>query len=81
MSGIEPLAVVVAQLAERSLLTPEIRGSNHVIGNELLQTYICQLLSRKDEIKKKRQGMAQFKKRKVELNPLNLFGQVIFLMP
>ena len=28
-------AVVVTQLVERSLLTPEVRGSNPVIGNNL----------------------------------------------
>ena len=35
-------AVVVAQLAERSLPTPEIRGSNPAFGKILLTVY-CQL--------------------------------------
>ena len=33
--------VVVAQLADRSLLTPEVRGSNPVIGKILYKTRIC----------------------------------------
>ena len=45
--------VIVAQLAERLLPTPEIRGSNSDIGNELFRMYLCQLLSRKDENKEK----------------------------
>ena len=45
-------AVVVVQLAERSLPTPEIRGSNPDIGN-ISNVLICQLLSRKDENKEK----------------------------
>ena len=47
--------VVVAQLAER---TPEIRGLNPDIGNISNVKFICQLLSRKDENKKKRPGKA-----------------------
>ena len=39
-----PWAVSVAQLAERSLPIPEVRGSNSVIGEALLRTFIyCQL--------------------------------------
>ena len=41
--------VVVAQLVERSLLTPEIRGSNPKIGKVLSTTT---KLNRKDENKK-----------------------------
>ena len=52
----------MAQLAERSLLTPEIRGSNPDIGNELFGTYICQLLSRKDENIDKVAGNGPIKK-------------------
>ena len=33
-------AVVVAQLAEQSLPTPEIRGSNPNIGNEVFGMYL-----------------------------------------
>ena len=40
-------AVVVAKLVERSLPTPEVRGSNPVIG----EIVYCQL-NRKDENKK-----------------------------
>ena len=56
-------AVVVAQLAERSLPTPEIRGSNPDIGN-ISNIFICQLLSRKDENKEKEAGNGPFKKKK-----------------
>ena len=56
-------AVAVAQWAKQSLPTPEIPGSNPDIGIELFRTYICQLLSRKDENKeKKRPVMAQLNK-------------------
>ena len=55
-------AVVVAQLAERSLLTPEIHSSNPNIGNENFQTYICQLLSREDKNKEKEAGNGPLKK-------------------
>ena len=55
-------AVVVAQLAERSLPTPEIRGSNPDIGN-ISNIFICQLLSRKDENKEKEAGNGPFKKK------------------
>ena len=36
-------AVVVAQLVERSLPTPEVRGLNPVIGKLLYRTFICLL--------------------------------------
>ena len=36
-------AVVVAQLVERLLLTPEVRDSNPVIGKLLYWTFICLL--------------------------------------
>ena len=56
-------AVVVAQLAERSVPTPEIRGSNPDTGN-ISNVFICQLLSRNDENKeKKRPGKAHFFKK------------------
>ena len=53
--------MVVAQLAERSLPTPEIRGSNPDIGN-ISNIFICQLLSRKDENKEKEAGNGPLKK-------------------
>ena len=54
-------AVVVAQLAERSHLTPEIRASIPDISN-ILNLFICQLLSRKDENKEKEAENGTFKK-------------------
>ena len=36
-------AVVVAQLVEQLLPTPEVRGSNPVIGKLLYPTFICLL--------------------------------------
>ena len=47
---IEPREVVVAQLVERSLPTPEVRGSNPVIG----KIYMYNQLYGKDENKEKR---------------------------
>ena len=58
------MAVVVAQLVELLLLTPEVRGLNPVIGKLLNRTFIC-LLSTvylKDENKKRGRGMAHLKK-------------------
>ena len=60
-------AVVVAQLVERSLPTPEIRGSNPVIGKLLYQTFNC--LStvsciEKTKLKKKEAGNGPFLKEK-----------------
>ena len=37
------MAVVVAQLVERLLLIPEVRGSNPVIGKNLFILNICLL--------------------------------------
>ena len=62
-------AVVVAQLVERLLPIPEVRGSNPVIGKilflyiEHLFTVNCVLKRRK--IKKNRPGMAHFFLKKV----------------
>ena len=47
-------AVMVAQLVERSLPTPEIRSSNLTIG-KVLSTYYIQI--EKTKVKKKRPGM------------------------
>ena len=57
-------AMVVAELAERSLPTPEILGLNPDIGN-ILNVFICQLLSRKDENKEKEAGNGPFKKNRM----------------
>ena len=61
--------MVVAQLVERSLPIPEVRGLNPVIGKNLFILNIC-LLSTvfwKDEIKKKRLGMAHFLKELINI--------------
>ena len=52
-------AVVVAQLVERSLSIPEVRGSNPVIGKILYWTFTVNCIE-KTKIKKKRPGMAHF---------------------
>ena len=57
----ELLAVVVAQLAEWSLATSEIRGLNPNIG-KVLSVHICQLQFRKDENKEKEAGIGLLKK-------------------
>ena len=49
---IDKRAVVVAQLVEQSLLTPEIRSSNPDIG----KIFIYQLNKRKGENKEKKAG-------------------------
>ena len=57
-------AVVVAQLVEQSLLIPEVRGSNPVIGKNLYIMNIC-LLSTvcwKDQNKEKKAVNGPFKK-------------------
>ena len=52
-------AVVVAQLVERSLPTPDVRGSNPLIGNLLQWTFIFFTVNciEKTKIKKKRPEM------------------------
>ena len=71
-------AVVVAQLVERALPIPEVRGLNPVIGNNLCLywTFVyCQLCIEKTKIRKKRPGMAHFKKLNLQLShPLALPG-------
>ena len=65
VSSILEVAVVVAQLVERSLPIPEVRSSNPVIGKNLfiiLNICFCQLCIEKTKIKKKESGMALFKK-------------------
>ena len=57
------MAGVEAQLAERSLLTPEDRGSNPIIGEIYCERVlnVCQLYeNRKDENEGKRPGNAHF---------------------
>ena len=57
----------MAQLVERSLLIPDVYGSNLVIGKNFLYcTFVyCQLCIEKTKIKKKRPGMAHFFKKNV----------------
>ena len=52
----------MAQLAEQSLLTPEIRGSNPNIGKNSSVNCIIS----KDENKEKEAGIRPLKKRKVQ---------------
>ena len=59
---VETWAVVVTQLIERSLLTPEILGSNPDIGKILCTNCTIE----KMKIKKKRPVMAHLKKVMVE---------------
>ena len=53
--------VVVAQLVERSLLIPEVRGSNPVIDKKLNWTFTVKYIE-KTKINQKRPGMAHFEK-------------------
>ena len=54
--------MVVAQLAERWLPTPETHCLNPDIGNEKFQMHIFQLLSRTDKNKEKEAGNGPLKK-------------------
>ena len=57
-------AVVVAQLVKRSLPTPEVRGSNPVIGKKFYRTFVYRLsIVLKDEKRKKRPVMTQIEKK------------------
>ena len=64
--------MVVAQLAKRLLPTPEVRGSNPVIG-EFYSTLLTVNCIEKTKIKKKRPGMAHFKEHKISLFVANTF--------
>ena len=56
-------AVVVAQLVEQLLPTPEVHGSNPVIVKLLYVEHLCTVnCFEKTKIKKKRLVMAHFKK-------------------
>ena len=57
--------MVVAQLVEQSLLIPEVRGSNPVIGKNLYRTFTVNCIE-KTKIKKKRPGMTHLKKKKLK---------------
>ena len=68
--------MVVAQLAERSLPTPEIRRSNPVISKIFSIIYLSLSLFRKDEINEKETGIGMFIKKTDRLKPqiLESFG-------
>ena len=56
----------VAQLVERSLPNPEVRGSIPVIGNKIILNIVyCQLFE-KTKIKKKMPGTAHLKKQNTQ---------------
>ena len=59
--------VVVAQLAERSLMIPEDLGSNPVIGNFYLNIYLPLTVCRKDKNKEKEAGNGPFLKKEAYL--------------
>ena len=50
----------MAQLVERSLPTPEVRGSNPVIRKLFYRTFVYCQLSRKDKNKEKEAGNGTF---------------------
>ena len=52
--------MVVAQLAEQSLPTPGVRGSNPVIGKIYIELFTANCIE-KTKIKKKRPGMVHLK--------------------
>ena len=54
------MANIVAQFAERTVLTPKVGGSNPVIGKHLFRTFVTIDWNEKTKIKKKRPGMAHF---------------------
>ena len=57
------LAVVVAQLVEQSVPKPEVRGSNPVIGKNLLNICLLSTVYWKDENKEKEAGNCPFFKK------------------
>ena len=67
--------VAVAQLAERSLPTLEIRGSNPTVGNKVFQMYSSlNCNSEKTKIKKKRPRLDRFKKQQLQPEGLTSVG-------
>ena len=59
--------MVVAQLVERFLPIPEVRGSNPVIGKKYIEHFTVNCIEN-TKIKKKRPGRAQFLKNKTKLS-------------
>ena len=64
-------AVVVAQLVERSLPIPEVRGSNPFISNNLNLTFTVNCIEKR-KIRKKRPGMAHFLKKNIPFMTLEI---------
>ena len=65
-------AVVVTQLVERSLLTPEICGSNPVIGKfYLLSILLKDLLKRRKQRKEAGNGPIQKNKTNISMHELH----------
>ena len=57
---------VVVQLAKQSLLTPEVHGSNPVIGEIYIEHCVMSTELKRLKYKKKRPGMVHFKKQYYE---------------
>ena len=75
----QTMVVVVAQLVERSLSIPEVRGSTPVIGKFLLNICLLSTFFEKTKINKKRPGMAHFfKKRRYRLKRQSMWKNVYF---
>ena len=77
-------AVVVSQLIERSLLTPEIHGPNPNIGNKIFRKQLSvNCCPEKMKINKKRPGMAHLKKSSPKAtklaNVIILFSNIFIL--
>ena len=72
--------MALAQLVEWSLPTPEIRGSNPVIGKITNYRLYIKKLKRKDENEdKKRPGLAQFKNKHFAIFvENNIFLKILF---
>ena len=54
--------MVVAQLANRSLLTPEVRGSNPDIGKVFIEYYLLSTVLKRRKQRKRGQEWPIFKK-------------------
>ena len=77
--------MVVAQLAERSLPTPEVRSSNPVIGKLLYRTFVYCQLNRNDKNKEKVAENGNMKKiissnelRKVFLQTMRINNECLY---
>ena len=62
--------MAVAQLVERLLLTPEVRGSNPVIGKLLYGTFVYCQLYWKDENKEKEAENKPFIKKTIQFTSM-----------